>query len=557
MPQLSPLALHRLKAKIELPAILQDFNKIALNSAHIKPTSKNVVQQLVKTFPKTIEQPIISFTMGASSLKFQPLKVGIVLSGGQASGGHNVIAGVFDAMEKLHSQSVLYGFLGGPNGIVTNQYIEITKELLASFRNQGGFDLLGSGRTKISHIDQFIAVKKNVEALGLDGLVIVGGDDSNTNAALLAEYFLAEGCSTKVVGVPKTIDGDIKNEEIEISFGFDSAAKCYSETIGNIAKDAISAKKYYYFIKIMGREASHLALECALQTHPNMALISEEVAANQMSLKDIVDQICDMITARSSLGFQYGIILIPEGIIEFIAEIKSLIAELNIILSETEIIGSQSRSDSKSSNLLELVAKKLTEKSSHSFLQLPKEIREQLLQERDPHGNVQVSKIETERLFIRLVEEELEHRRISASYFGAFAFQSHFCGYEGRSCLPSYFDSTYCYALGHVSALLIAHGHTGYMSALQNVDKAVETWSAKGIPLVSMFTVEERKGKHQPVIGKTLVNLEKEPFKTFSMQRSGWLLDDDYRSPGPIQFYGPKELVEAITYTLKLENSSK
>lgn len=550
----SPLARQRADAPIALPAILRDLNSVVAQPGAMIPTERRLVQQLVQQFPKTIEQPLVHFSHGAASVRRQQLlKIGVVLSGGQAPGGHNVIAGLFDAMKQLHPDSRLLGFCDGPNGILTNQTIEITEELLASFRNQGGFDLLGSGRTKISTAEQFAAAMKTAEELGLNGLVIVGGDDSNTNAALLAEYFLAEGCTTRVVGVPKTIDGDVKNALIEISFGFDSAAKCYSETIGNIARDAVSAKKYYYFIRIMGRSASHLALECALQCHPNLTLISEEVAAKKMSLNDVVNELCDMVVARAADGKQYGVVLIPEGIIEFIPEVKELIAELNQILAGGDGVGVGVVQPGSFSDDIEGVKDKLSEGARGCFSLLPQAIQQQLLADRDPHGNVQVSKIETERLLIAMVEQQLQQRRQAGGYFGKFVGQSHFCGYEGRSCLPSYFDCHYCYALGHVAALLVAHGYTGYMSCVKQLEKPVEQWNIEGVPLVNMLGLEQRKGKMVPVITKALVDLDGEPFGVFAKERGSWLVEDDYLCPGPTQFFGPKELVEAVTQTLQLE----
>lgn len=555
LSNLSPLARQRAEASIILPEVLRQLNNVVAQPGAMIPTEPSLVQQLVQQFPKTIEQSLIHFSHGAALVKRQqPLRIGVVLSGGQAPGGHNVIAGLFDAIKQLHPDSCLIGFCDGPNGILTNQTIEITQELLASFRNQGGFNLLGSGRTKISTPDQFVAAMKTVEALTLNGLVIVGGDDSNTNAALLAEYFLAEGCFTRVVGVPKTIDGDVKNKQIEISFGFDSAAKCYSEIIGNIARDALSAKKYYYFIRIMGRSASHLALECALQCHPNLTLISEEIAAKKMSLNDVVNELCDMVVARAARGKQYGVVLIPEGIIEFIPEVKELIAELNHILAD--LSAPQLLGDSEPGYFLaymQQVVDRLSEKARNCFSQFPQTIQQQLLADRDPHGNVQVSKIETERLLLAMVEQQLLHRRQAGGYFGKFIGQSHFCGYEGRSCLPSYFDCHYCYALGHVAALLVANGYTGYMSCISQLDKPVEQWCIEGIPLVNMLALEPRKGKMVPVIAKALVDLHGEPFGVFAKERSNWLLEDDYLCPGPMQFFGPKELVEAVTHTLQLE----
>ncbi len=529
----------RIHYQPRLPHDLLELESLVTQQAESLPIAKD---ELAKILPRTYEQPVVRFKKG-SDINHTAKRVGVVLSGGQAAGGHNVITGLFDALKRLNPQSRLFGFLDGPAGIIENSYREITEDLLATYRNQGGFDLIGSGRTKIETADQFQAAEKACTGLNLDGLAIIGGDDSNTNASLLAEYFKAHGCKTAVVGVPKTIDGDLKNAFIEISFGFDSATKTFSEIIGNIARDALSQKKYYYFIKLMGRSASHIALECALQTKSNMTLIGEEIEAQEMTLDQITHAICDVIAKRAEQGKNYGVILIPEGVIEFIPEFKKLIRELNQLLADQV--------------LPENVATQLSPAAARCFNSLPELIQKQLLIDRDPHGNVQVSKIESERLFIELCTKELKKRQKAGNYKGKFAPQPHFCGYEGRSCFPSNFDSQYCYALGYVAALLIDNGCTGYMSCVQQLSLPVEDWQIAGIPLVSMMHMEERGGKAKPVIRKALVDLNGLPFHQFATMRDGWAINDDYIYPGPIQFFGPPELTEAITLTLEYECESK
>lgn len=529
----NPFAEERLHYQ---PILSQDLKKI--EALEMKEAGSNAIDESIATlFPKTCRQPLVHFKVG-SAKKHAPLKVGAVLSGGQAAGGHNVIIGLFDALIKLNAQSQLFGFLGGPSGIIENRYRKLTAENLASFRNTGGFDLIGSGRTKIETAEQLAAALNSCRALSLDGLVIIGGDDSNTNAAILAEYFLANGCSTRVIGVPKTIDGDLKNQYIETSFGFDTACKIYSESIGNICRDALSAKKYTHFIKLMGRSASHIALECALQTHPNITLVGEEIATKKMTLKQLTEGICKTIAERANEGKNYGVLLIPEGVIEFIPEIKALIQELNTLLSQDE----------------KNIKEKLSKESEAAFTYLPKETQAQLLLDRDPHGNVQVSHIATEQLLIHTVGQMLQKW---PGFKGKFAPVGHFFGYEGRCGYPSNFDANYTYALGFTAAALIEHGVTGYMSVLQKLSAPPAEWEAMGIPITTMMHLEERKGKKKPVIKKALVDLEGDPFKFFAKHRERWALDDDYRFPGPIQFAGPHSLCNETTFTLKIERENQ
>lgn len=526
---------YRLAYQPGLPLILNDLVHVDWS-----PSEAPDLQPEIKTlFPKTYANPVLN-PISTYTKQIKPLNVGVVLSGGQAPGGHNVIAGLFDALKKIEPSSRLFGFLDGPKGIVENQSIELTKEMIDKYRNLGGFNLIGSGRTKIETPEQFTAADKTVRSLNLDGLVIIGGDDSNTNAALLAEYFLEKGNSTTVVGVPKTIDGDLKNQNIEISFGFDTASKNYSETIGNIMRDTLSAKKSYYFIKLMGRSASHITLECALQTHPNYALISEEVASKGQTLHQVTSEICDLICQRSNVGKDYGVLLIAEGVIEFIPEFRALIEELN------HASGITSASD---------IVNQINPEAKRLFLELPEEIKSQLLMDRDPHGNVQVSKIETERLMIKLVEQELKKRKKAGTYKGKFSAQPHFCGYEGRSCFPSNFDCQYCYALGHVAALLVSSKATGYICCIENLTQPVSEWQIKGVPIASMMTMETREGKSKPVIKKALVDLNGKPFDIFKSNRFHWTIQDDYLYPGPVQFFGPGELTDELNQTLILENN--
>ncbi|MDB6081417.1 MAG: pFP-BETA [Chlamydiia bacterium] len=541
--ELSPLQKARLKYSPKIPQILQNISAV---SFEIGDQSLSV-----DSFPQISLNPQLRLISQDLETLSKPLRVGVVLSGGQAAGGHNVLTGLFDAVQELHPESRLFGFLNGPSGIPKKKYIELTKEYLAPFRNQGGFDAIGSGRTKIETPDQFEEALKTCQELDLDGLLIIGGDDSNTNAAHLAEFFLERGCKTSVIGVPKTIDGDLQNENIEISFGFDTACKIYSETIGNIARDAISAKKYYYFIKLMGRSASHVTLECALNTHPNLALIAEEIQENKETLVDVASMIADLVVARNEQGKEYGVILIPEGVIEFLSDIKALIKELNLLLATSGVHSKNLEELHSFSKKIEYIVPLLSEAAKSCFMLLPSLLQGQFLIDRDPHGNVQVSKIETERLFIHVVEEELCKRRKRGEYHGSFSGQPIFCGYEGRACLPSNFDADYCYSLGRLSAALIRHQKTGYMAAITNLNKPAALWKAIGAPLHAMMGLESRNGKLKPVIKKALVNLTSGSFQQFTKLRELWRLQDHYAQPGPIQFFGPKEIVDSIPLSLQ------
>lgn len=529
-----------------LPDLLKDINTLSISP------SNNLLEKhspLEKFFPKSYQQPRLSVVKDKIR-KNSPLRIGFVFSGGQAAGGHNVVTGLFDALKKMHEGSRLWGFIDGPKGIIENNAKEITYEILAPYRNQGGFDLVGSGRTKIETKEQFEAAALTVKELELDGLVIVGGDDSNTNAALLAEFFLDVGIQTKVVGVPKTIDGDLKNEHIEISFGFDSATKTFSEIIGNILTDALSAKKYTFFVKLMGRTASHIALECAMQTHANLTFIGEEVQAERKTLREITHEITDLVIERSKRGKDYGVILIPEGLIEFIPEFKQLIRELNKLLSAGERHALNIDKLNQKNEKIDYISPLLTEESRECFSALPEEIQIQLLLDRDPHGNVQVSKIDTERLLIETVKSELANRHKKEPHSVKFSPQPLFCGYEGRACLPSNFDADYCYALGHVAALLINGEATGYICSISHLKLPTSQWQIAGIPLVSMIHLEERHGKMKPVIKKALVKMEDPLFQQFAAVRDQWRLEDDYVNPGPIQFFGPECLTDLKTWTL-------
>lgn len=540
--KISSLQELRLKYKPILPKSLENVGRIFFEKRDEGVSSPS---ELKEFFKESYGQSLICGKVGKER-KGEPLKVGVVFSGGQASGGHNVIAGLFDTLKTLNKAGRLFGFLGGPSGIVEKKVVELTADMIAAVRNVGGFDLIGSGRTKIETEEQFQAVKKNVVELDLDGLVIIGGDDSNTNAALLAEYFLQEKIKTRVIGVPKTIDGDLRGDFLELSFGFDSACRVYSEMIGNIARDAMSAKKYYHFIRLMGRSASHIALECALATQPNLTLIGEEIFANKKTLKDVVQEIADLIVRRNSKGKNYGVILVPEGLIEFIPEIKTLIAELNGLLAQESTNLAKMNSFAKSSEKITFLISLLSKDSKNVFSGLPEKIQEQLLLERDPHGNVQVSLIETEKLLMELVQKELKNKGVKT-----FNGLNHFFGYEGRAGFPSNFDANYCYGLGFVAASLIKEGVTGYLSSLYNLTKDISQWEVLGVPLVSMMNLEKRHGKMKPVIKKALVDLKGKAFLQFAKMRIEWQEEDCFLYPGPIQYFGDPKVANALPLSLQ------
>lgn len=550
----SPLQTARASYKPQLPQILSgSTSKVGVKFGK-KTQSIADQKEIERLFSQTYGQAEVSFVPGKNPASMKkPLKVALVLSGGQAPGGHNVVAGLYDGLKKLNSKNSLRGYLGGPSGLLENKYIEITDKLLAGYRNTGGFDIIGSGRTKLESAEQFEAVAKNLKSAGITTLVVVGGDDSNTNAAVLAEYFKENHIPIRVIGCPKTIDGDLKNEQIEISFGFDTATKVYSELAGNVGRDCLSAKKYWHFIKVMGRSASHIALEVALKVHPNVTLISEEVAANQWTLEQITEQVAKVIADRALAKKNYGVVVIPEGLLEFIPEMKKLIAELNDHLAHNPEFEKIDNANEK----VAFVLKHLKEDSKSAFNSLPHSIQVQLLADRDPHGNVQVAKIDTEKLLIEAVELKLRHWKKESMYHGKFSAQGHYFGYEGRCADPSNFDADYCYALGFNAAYLLAAGLTGYLSSIRNLLKPASQWKAGGVPLTMMMNLERRHGKDKPVILKALVDLKGKPFKLFAANRKKWALEDDYQSPGPIQFWGPAEVANVPPETLKLERGTK
>ncbi|MEJ5188341.1 MAG: diphosphate--fructose-6-phosphate 1-phosphotransferase [Breznakiellaceae bacterium] len=548
--EVSALQKARYGYQPKLPAILtRPVSEIAVELG--EPTEAVADQADLKgIFKHTYGKPIARFVPGKNDKINRKLTVGVILSGGQAPGGHNVIAGLYDGLKKGNKDSRLLGFLGGPSGLIENKTVEITDALIDQYRNTGGFDMIGSGRTKIETPEQFAASLETAKKLGLDAVVIIGGDDSNTNAALLAEYFVDQKAPIQVIGCPKTIDGDLKNEHIETSFGFDTATKTYSELIGNIERDANSAKKYWHFIKLMGRSASHIALECALQTQPNVCLISEEVEAKKLSLAQIVDQICDSIVKRAANKENFGVVLIPEGLVEFVPEMKQLISELNDLMAHyAEEFGKLSGFEAQA----EWLDKKLSPASAKVFASLPVDIAKQLLMDRDPHGNVQVSRIETEKLLISMVEQRLGELKKAGTYTGKFSALAHFFGYEGRCAFPSNFDADYCYALGFTAFVLIASGLTGYLSSVKNLTAPASEWVAGGIPLTMMMNMEQRHGSKKPVIRKALVDLNGRPFKTFAAKRDEWAVKTSYLFPGAIQYYGPSEVCDQPTKTLLLE----
>ena len=544
---ISPLQKARSAYSPKLPKVLAE-NGAAVKVAEGETTESIADQDAMKgLFPNTYGLPVITFEPSPGA-KAPPVKIGVILSGGQAPGGHNVIAGLYDGLKSLNADSQLYGFRGGPSGLIDNDYILFDDARINAYRNTGGFDIIGSGRTKLETEAQYQKVIANCKALGITGIVVIGGDDSNTNACVLAEYCLKHETGISVVGCPKTIDGDMKNEWIEASFGFDTATKVYSELIGNIQRDANSAKKYWHFIKLMGRSASHIGLECALQTHPNIALISEEIEAKSKTLRQVVQEIATVVKKRADAGSNFGIVLVPEGLIEFIPEMKRMIAELNDLMAD-KYFESLKDDDDK----LQFINSKLDASSSQAFSSLPHEIQRQLMMDRDPHGNVQVSRIETEKLLIDLVSDLLREWKVKGTFGGKFSGLNHFFGYEGRCAAPSNFDADYCYSLGFTASCLLGAGKSGYLSSVRNTTKPASEWVAGGIPLTMMMNLERRHGHEKPVIKKALVELEGNPFKAFAAVRDQWALDDDFQYPGPIQYFGPTEVCDLTTQTLKLE----
>ncbi len=503
-------------------------------------------EEIKKLFPNTYGMPLVEFVTGKQK-ENKKMNVGVILSGGQAPGGHNVITGLFDTIKSLNPESKLYGFILGPGGLVDHNYMELTADIVNEYRNTGGFDMIGSGRTKLEKVEQFEKGYEIIKELGIQAIVIIGGDDSNTNACVLAEYYAAKNYGVQVIGCPKTIDGDLKNSQIETSFGFDTACKTYSELIGNIERDCNSARKYWHFIKVMGRSASHIALECALQTQPNICLISEEVEAKNMSLDDVVEYIASAVAQRAADGNFFGTVIIPEGLIEFIPAIKRLIAQLNDVLALPET------KDMGRSELIDFAKSHLSDDNLAVFNSLPTSVARQLALDRDPHGNVQVSLIETEKLLSTMVAVKLEKWKKEGKYTGKFATQHHFFGYEGRCAAPSNFDADYCYALGASAAQLIANGKTGYMAIVKNTTAPASEWKAGGVPITMMMNMEKRNGEMKPVIRKALVELDGAPFKEFAKNRDEWARQTAFVYPGPIQYWGPAEVCDQTTRTLMLE----
>lgn len=543
----SPLQKARYQYSPKLPGMLRNgISEICVKEGN---ATQSVADQekIAALFPNTYGEKEITFEKGENTSAAKKQVVGVILSGGQAPGGHNVICGLYDALKATSKENVLYGFKNGPIGLLEDNYVEFDDAYIDAYRNTGGFDIIGSGRTKLETEEQFAVAAKVCEKHGITAIVIIGGDDSNTNAAVLAEYFAAHNTGVQVIGCPKTIDGDLKNEDIECSFGFDTATKTYSEVIGNIERDANSAKKYWHFVKVMGRSASHVALECALETQPNICLISEEVAAKKQSLSEIADYIADAVEKRSANGNNFGVAIIPEGVVEFVPEFKALIAEINELLAgnKTEEFNALGSWEEKYA----FIEKGLTAESMAVFAILPQTIQQQLFLERDPHGNVQVSLIESEKLFSALVKDKLTER----GFTGKFNALHHFFGYEGRCAFPSNFDADYCYSLGYNAFMLIQYGYNGYLSKVSNLSKPAEEWVAGGMPITKMMNIERRNGEDKPVIKKALVELDGKPFKFFEANRDTWAVETAYTYPGAIQYYGPTEVCDLTTRTLALE----
>ena len=544
----SALQLARSKYAPKLPKALEGSVTVRLGEATQSVSDHN---EITEFFPNTYGLPKLTFEAAQAWEQGQAVNVGVILSGGQAPGGHNVIAGLFDGIKRIHPDSRLYGFLMGPEGLIKHDYKELTAELIDEYRNTGGFDIIGSGRTKLEEKEQFDKGLEILKKLDIRALVIIGGDDSNTNAAVLAEYYKSIGAPVQVIGCPKTIDGDLKNEQIETSFGFDTATKVYAEVIGNVQRDCFSAGKYWHFIKLMGRSASHIALECALQVQPNVAIISEEVEAKNLTLDDVVTSIAEVVAQRAAKGWNFGTVLIPEGLIEFIPAIKSLIAELNDFLAHHEAEFRAVATDEQRA----FIISKLSEANSKLYASLPSSVARQLTLDRDPHGNVQVSLIETEKLLAQMVGSKLAEWKEEGRYSGKFASLTHFFGYEGRCSMPSNFDADYCYALGRTAACLIASGVTGYMSSVQNLTAPAHEWIAGGIPTTMMMNMERRHGEMKPVIQKALVDLKGKPFTYFTAHRDEWAEETCFVYPGPIQFFGTPEICDQPSRTLILEQT--
>ena len=545
----SALQIARAAYQPKLPKALRG----ALKAVEGQPTQSVADQEEVKKlFPNTYGMPYLKFEPTDGKMQTAQMNVGVILSGGQAPGGHNVISGLFDGIKKLNPNNKLYGFLLGPGGLVDHKYIELTADIIDEYRNTGGFDIIGSGRTKLEKKEQFDKGLEILKQLDIKALVIIGGDDSNTNACVLAEYYAKINAGVQVIGCPKTIDGDLKNDAIEASFGFDTATKVYSEVIGNIMRDCNSAKKYWHFIKLMGRSASHVTLECALQTHPNITLIGEEVEAKNQTLDDVVTYIAKAVAERAEAGNNFGVVLVPEGLIEFIPAIKKLISELNDMLAANQADFDKIADDKK----IDYVLAHLSAENAAIFRSLPLAVSRQLALERDPHGNVQVSLIETEQLLAEMVGKKLAEWKQAGKYNGKFSTQHHFFGYEGRCAAPSNWDADYCYSLGFNASMLIASGKTGYMSSIKNTFKPVDMWVAGGIPITMMMNMEKRNGEMKPVIRKALVELDGAPFKFFASQRAEWAKNTSFVYPGPIQYFGPSEVCDRPTITLTLEHQN-
>ena len=551
--KLSPMQVARYAYSPKLPGILR--NGVSEICVHNGGATESVADQekIQALFPNTYGKNEIIFQKGENTAEQKQQVVGVILSGGQAPGGHNVICGLYDALKATNPENVLYGFKGGPSGLIEDNYLIFDDAYINQYRNTGGFDIIGSGRTKLETEEQFAVVAEVCKKHGITAIVIIGGDDSNTNAAVLAEYFAAHNTGVQVIGCPKTIDGDLKNEDIECSFGFDTATKTYAEIIGNIERDANSAKKYWHFVKVMGRSASHMTLECALQTQPNICLIGEEVAAKKMSLAEITDYIADSVAARAAKGGNFGVAIIPEGIVEFVPEFSKLIAEINELLAGENTAKFNALPTWQ--DQYAFIENGLTAESMKVFAILPETIQHELFLERDPHGNVQVSLIESEKLFSEMVKTNLAARKAAGTYNGKFAALHHFLGYEGRCAFPSNFDADYCYSLGYNACMLISYGCNGYLSKVSNLSKPAEEWVAGGMPITKMMNIERRNGQDKPVIRKALVELDGAPFKFFEANRAQWAVETCYVYPGAIQYWGPSEVCDLTTRTLALEKA--